>query len=905
MTSAADGLVDLIRDSLLEIGYADDLLVRDYSFADFTAEAYDLVRVELAAFAQQPPSYRNACFGVTILPQLDAAAIARLRALGAPQILSVDASGRMVHRWKMVAEGDPVLQERITPPELRARILEQRELWNPDPMLRAKSIGVYNKPAQLDLLYDTGLLPVLEREVHAKLDQLFGETIHAATAAYKAEHGHEPSREDMRGLFRLIFRLIAAKLLADRGHEGDWLNPDPAATVRAVNEFYYRRTTPEPVLDNPRLQQIVWDHIRSGFRLQNLSVEALAYVYENTFVSVETRKRYDTHATPHEVAEYVLARLPIEDLPQDSRTVFEPFAGHAPFLTAALGRLRALLPRETTVEERHDYLVRMLRGMEVDAFAREVAYASLILADYPNANGWQLDEDDVFTSPDFGEALARARVVVCNPPYGNFTAEERALHPSIVAPNKAVEALRRVLEEPPEMLGFVLPRPVADGQAYRALRRQIARRYDHVEIVALPDRTFRHSGIDIAVLIAHSRRSERPVWESVLVRRGDYDRFFRTGEPSWREHYSARAEEADGDEPVLWRAPLLGELVGATTHLRRLKDIVEIHRGVQYHEEAAKRVRPIRAGEPEPGPPFYPGLGTVRGRLWPHAVVQTEYVEVSPELMRWKAHLLPWSEPKVVANAVRASRGAWTIIAAAEREGLVCTTNFYGIWPKDETPLEVIAAVINGPLANAWITLQRGSPRHNSIRELEQVPLPLLSRDQQARVVELVRAYSAGVVMADAESVVWNEDLARMLSEIDLLVLSGYDLPEALESALLDTFDDQERPGAPWFRGYPKQERERETGSRLRELAEIWRDDTYDLSSYTAIVGDPAYQHVIKRFGAEAVPFLLGELESGHFNWVWALREITRQDPVPEGDQIYIDRVAQAWVKWGRENGLQ
>lgn len=905
MTSPAAALVDLIRDSLREIGYADDLLVRDYSFADFTAEAYDLVRVDLAAFAQQPPSYRNACFGVTILPHLNATSVARLRALGAPQILSVDASGKMVHRWKMVAEGDPILEEEITPSRIRARILEARELWNPDPMLRAKSIGVYNKPAQLDLLYDTGLLPVLEREVHAKLDQLFGETINAATAAYEAGHGHAPGREEMRGLFRLIFRLIAAKLLADRGHEGDWLNPDPAETVRAVNAFYYRRAEPEPVLADRALQQIVWDRIRNGFRLQNLSVEALAYVYENTFVSVETRRRYDTHATPHEVAEYVLARLPIEDLPQDSRTVFEPFAGHAPFLTAALGRLRALLPRETTVEERHDYLVRMLRGMEVDAFAREVAYASLILADYPNANGWQLDEDDVFASPDFGEALARARVVVCNPPYGNFTAEERAHHPSIVAPNKAVEALRRVLEQPPEMLGFVLPRPVADGQAYRALRRQIARRYDHVEIVALPDTTFRHSGIDIALLIAHGRRSDRPVWESVTVHKTDYERFLRTGEPSTRITYSAGPSEADSETPALWRAPLRDELAAATRHLRRLEASARIHRGVQYQGEAEERVHQRLPVQDESDPHFFRGLYRVRGRLAPYAILQSEYLEIRPELMRRNAHLLPWKEPKVVANAVRTSRGAWTIIAAPEPKGLVCTTNFYGVWPTDETSLEVIAAVINGPLANAWITLQRGSPRHNSIRELEGVPLPLLSREQQARVVDLVRAYNAGLRMEDAESVSWNDDLAQMLLEIDLLVLSGYDLPEALEGALLATFDGQERPGAPWFRGYPSRERERDVASRLRDLAELWREDTYDLSSYTAIVGHPAYQHIIKRFGTEAVAFILGELESGEFNWVWALREITRQDPVPEGDQAYIDRVARAWVEWGRENGFR
>ena len=36
--------------------------------------------------------------------------------------------------------------------------------------------------------------------------------------------------------------------------------------------------------------------------------------------------------------------------------------------------------------------------MEAEAFACEVAGYSLILADYPNPNGWQIEKADVFTS---------------------------------------------------------------------------------------------------------------------------------------------------------------------------------------------------------------------------------------------------------------------------------------------------------------------------------------------------------------------------------------------------------------------------------------------------------------------------------------------------------------------------
>jgi hypothetical protein len=46
--------------------------------------------------------------------------------------------------------------------------------------------------------------------------------------------------------------------------------------------------------------------------------------------------------------------------------------------------------------KRHEFLVKRISGDEIDAFACEVATLSLILADYPNANGWKVSERDLF-----------------------------------------------------------------------------------------------------------------------------------------------------------------------------------------------------------------------------------------------------------------------------------------------------------------------------------------------------------------------------------------------------------------------------------------------------------------------------------------------------------------------------
>ena len=473
----------------------------------------------------------------------------------------------------------PQRVEQISADALLATIRAHRHDWGPESVLRAKSIGAHAAPVQLDFA-DYGLVPALEREAYRKLDQLFERAFTVTAEAYRQRHQKELGAEDSRSLFRLIFRLVAAKLLTDRRHPGNWADPDVHVVIRNVNEFYFKTSKPEQILPGIAVQQAAWDEIRTGFHLQNVSLEALAYVYENTFVSRELRQAYGTHATPPEVAEFMVQQLPFETIPYDQRTVFEPFAGHAPFLTAALGRLRSLLPSSVGVDARHEYLVRMLSGIELDSFACEIAWHSLILADYPNPNGWRIEEANAFTSPRFWEFLTGANVVLCNPPFGQFTAQERAQYTNLQAANKAVEVLLRVLETPPLMLGFVLPRSFTDGRSYRAARKRLADVYGNISLIALPDIAFRFSEAETVILLAYDRATTERKWHRAFIAKPDYDQFWRTGRPTWED-----VEHVDtpvGSDPQLWKDPLARNLKEQLKELTPLGQVADIHRGIEY-----------------------------------------------------------------------------------------------------------------------------------------------------------------------------------------------------------------------------------------------------------------------------------------------------------------------------------
>jgi hypothetical protein len=809
MAYTAATMLTAAREGLLEIGYQSHLLQENYSYVDMLAQNEPLRQIELAAFAQEPPDYRNACIGIAIPLHEGPRAIANYRALGALQILAFYPETQEVYRWKIQAQGEPVLIERIEAAHLRNAIRANRDKWKPEQILRAKSIHFSSEPIQLDF-FDVGLIPTLEDFVHKKLDRLLNEVIASCEAIYNEYHAN---KLDYNALFRLIFRLIAAKLLGDRQYPGNWLSEDVNEVIREVEAFYFQHIPAESILNDIDVQKKAWDKIRTAFSFCNLSVGALAYVYENTLVSPETRKVYGTHATPPQIAEYIVQNLPIGELPYEERYIFEPFCGHAPFLTAALGRLRTL--PDVNMTRRHEYFVQMLSGMELDSFACEAARNSLILADYPNPNGWRIANDNFYTSSNLNAALARAQVILCNPPYEDFTREDRIRYSSIRPANKAVEALRLILQKPPKMLGLVLPRVFMDGQSYRESRKQIRSLYDNITIVELPDNAFNYSDAETVLLLAHSQRTNhpggyastdnqswarsgalylpRPAWRSVSVAGKDYQQFIRAGKVT--SNIEVPASFIHDEFSSSFRYSQLQSLWSELASLQQLGAIAEIHRGIEYNLPFKQNEAYLVSDEPRPG--FVKGLVRVTDHFEQYILASFAYLNTDVALMRGTAYKLPWEKPKVIVNAARMSRGPWTIAATVDNQGLMCYQNFDGAWPVSDIPLEIIAALLNGPVANAFLSTHNAK-RHNRIETINQIPIPKLGPLQISLIVALVQEFMSyrKQWQEQPEQAEYFERRCRgLLSQIDTELLEAYNLPIHLEQELIKYFEGYKRPG--------------------------------------------------------------------------------------------------------------
>jgi hypothetical protein len=91
---------------------------------------------------------------------------------------------------------------------------------------------------------------------------------------------------------------------------------------------------------------------------------------------------------------------------------------------------------------------------------------------------------------------------------------------------------------------------------------------------------------------------------------------------------------------------------------------------------------------------------------------------------------------------------------------------------------------------------------------------------------------------------------------------------------------------------------------KFRRLASVWRAETAYVSSSSDLVAHPTFQEIV---GMEVpvIPLLLRELENRTGHRHRALRQITGTDPVPPSDRGDIDKAAEAWLRWGKEQGYE
>lgn len=87
---------------------------------------------------------------------------------------------------------------------------------------------------------------------------------------------------------------------------------------------------------------------------------------------------------------------------------------------------------------------------------------------------------------------------------------------------------------------------------------------------------------------------------------------------------------------------------------------------------------------------------------------------------------------------------------------------------------------------------------------------------------------------------------------------------------------------------------------KFNELVNEWRAQRTRASSFSSANASlPAYQFIIG-MGEKALPYILRELSKKDEDWYWALKAISREDPVPPEHRGKRSLMRQLWLEWGK-----
>jgi type I restriction-modification system DNA methylase subunit len=831
-----------LRTHLQRCGFEREHLSADFRLGDRT--------IPLFAFAHRPFDTRTACITATAPSEDRDSFLLTSQQAGAP--LAFIGSGQRWSVWQ-ITHTSPLEWWNAERGNLDEFFATYRAQLDPRSIFRAKTSS-RESSHQLSFV-DAGLLEMVEAESGRQVCGLIERMIQ--TTRQKLPELKLLEELDAQWLVQANFWLLAARLLQDKQVQGfKTLDlKDLQNVFNRVGKHYGSRMrhdlSPRRRLALTAAASILDSH--GSLRL--VSTETLGQIYENVLITRETRKALGTHSTPAWLVDYMVRQLVpwIEQLPESRRSVYEPGCGHAPFLVALLRHFSSTEPCLTMSDpDRHAWLQARLAGAETDDFAREVARLSLTLADIPNANGWELDEGNMFTSGKLESRIRNAGIIISNPPFETRPSEgDQLFHVG-----QAAELLRRINQhaQPGTLLAYIMPQTILDSKKAAALRRDLLNRFVWLEILRLPDKVFDKADVETAVIIGRKLHDGKRASASVRIKHVWEDAL-----PDFQNHQFATVEQALPAEELL-REETSSMLVpdlrqvwmhcGATT----LNQIATVGHGLLYHSESALDKQEnllFPHGQfqkvPQKAPGYETGFFDLKGAKDIHVLPDMEWMNSNRAAVATERAGYATGLPQIVMNYVRVRRGPWRIKAWIDLEGRRATSNFLIIRPlANAWNLNCLWALLNSPLANAFC-YSHSTKKHIYSSRLLKLPVPPIKNETARELSKMVDRYLAGsrkhfpdsdgppkapksksgaylAGLEPPDHARHAEELRHQLWRIDTLILGLYGFPPDLEREVLDYFTGYQRPGVPFHQNeyYPTGFQGAQTLAELLSITADW-----------------------------------------------------------------------------------
>ncbi len=689
-------------------GYKNNLLKESYPYFDGLKDR----TAEIVGFYQSTYNSSTACIAAIDKTNLQdkklETELSPYQLLGCPVLLVYDDSG--LQFWKN--SGIQIaLHEQVELKKLNIFFDKYKKDFSPESIYRAKTIGRVKKEYQLSF-DDIGGLSGLKGFVEEKEGKYLSELTERIIKSLKANcKGVKKDSKFYKWLFQAAFWLIGAKILKDKQVER-FKNLRVSNTddlVRRVKKHYNASESLDisSTIQKSAFGKVAKEIVEPVSSFAHLTTESLAYVYENSLTSKETRRILGTHATPSWLVNYIVWELIdwIEAIPQKDRIILEPVCGHAPFLTAGAKLLSSPLIYKGKEEDRHRYLKEHLIGIDKDSFAEEIARLALTLADIPNPNGWNIQHSDIYEDDILKKAAEKATILFCNPPFEDFSKKEKQIYGnSIETGNKAAEVLVKTLPymPPNSVFGVILPQGFLHRKNIANLRKFILDDFELRTICVLPESgVFGQSKHPATVLLGRKVKAKKNI---------PYIRVPKSHLETFKNTYHARETFCSKNEFYMaedfsFRVSELKEIWNYCKGYAKFRDVAEIGRGIEYKsfKKSVKREKFKEAVK---------GFGRFEKRINGKKIdinitslPDYSWLSLEPDGIQNPRSGTEIGLPQVLVNRQRSGANIWRIKGLIDFSGCPSTDSFLIIRPHQQFPLSLYAifALVNSPYTSAYM----------------------------------------------------------------------------------------------------------------------------------------------------------------------------------------------------------
>lgn len=319
--------------------------------------------------------------------------------------------------------------------------------------------------------------------------------------AIEALRRHTRKRQDTHAkdlpVTTLAIQLLGAIILADTGALGDSLRLSNITLHQLMNEAqakfatYFQLDLFEKYWEAAEEAYQILRHIRyAGF-----APDMLSAIYTSAF-SKEQRKKLGRFDTPLYLTRRIWENIPAEYIPPEQRYIADLTCGWGSFLIAGHERLSNLVDAPTSLKE-------YLRGNDIEPFTAKLAGLGLLLS--TSEDSWRIDHEDALNWKWLVEN--QPTIIVGNPPFGSqqnslATGEKGWYEEANRYLQQAIERLA-----PSGYIAMLMPSSFTSSLASSGLRKQLLEICNITEIWELPEGIFSEATVQTSVIFANKKQS--------------------------------------------------------------------------------------------------------------------------------------------------------------------------------------------------------------------------------------------------------------------------------------------------------------------------------------------------------------------------------------------------------------